>query len=677
MLLALPAIAAAEVTRTTYRVPVDSPDELGRAVALDVDVHLPDGPAPASGFPLVLMFHGGGGHKDNEVDLAHARRFAAHGYAAILYSARGHGGSDGQLTVAGPKEIRDLFDVLRWAFDEQRLALDRGAIALWGYSQGGLHTNLAQVWADDRDINPGGLEFRAMLPGNTPDRVFEALVDREVVKLSFGVGLIGTYAGGTGARMAPVVDKWVATAAADRPELYGGDVCDAAGHDTAVSTMKADLAWRSVGCRAERMTLPTYWMQAFDDGLFPAEMAVNMLGRMPHPANRLHLSMGGHGAPGAPGPVEAEKIGLQIAFLDHVLRGAPFGEPGVVYWTRDLGVPVAAGTTQWPEGAWYRQTAGSFPPAGVGEVVLRLSADGRAVAGGPAAAGDVRLTAPELDAGNDPVTSSVLGTTPPPANEGAEFAGDPVAEDTEISGAPVARLPFTPSAPDAQVVLKLFAEAPGGTRTLLTRGVAGIRGALPGEPQEVAVSAQMLSARLPRGHRLIARIAAGDATFYKPYPGSAGGVMTAGDAATLTLPLRTSGVITEDPPAPGCSDRRAPVTRVRSARVRGRRLRIDGRSRDRTCPEEAALAARRIARVFVAVRRRAGGRCRFASERGRLTTPRPCRRARWLEPDGAARWRLSLPAGRLAAGRYAVVVQSVDVRGNVERPRVARRLWIR
>jgi hypothetical protein len=40
----------------------------------------------------------------------------------------------------------------------------------------------------------------------------------------------------------------------------------------------------------------------------------------------------------------------------------------------------------------------------------------------------------------------------------------------------------------------------------------------------------------------------------------------------------------------------------------------------------------------------------------------------WLEPAGASRWRLRVPARRLARGRYAILVQATDVRGNVERP---------
>ena len=192
-----------------------TPDTLGAPVSLDTDVYVPDGAPPPAGFPLLEIFHGGGSTKDNAYDAAHARRFADDGYVVLSYSARGHGNSGGQTTVAGPAEIRDLFDVTAWALGSAAVRtdfhIDRARIALRGYSQGGLHTNLGQVWSSDPSINPYGISFRALEPGNTPDLVFSALVPNSVLKLSFGAGLIATYLGGsTTGRIAPVVDKWIA-----------------------------------------------------------------------------------------------------------------------------------------------------------------------------------------------------------------------------------------------------------------------------------------------------------------------------------------------------------------------------------------------------------------------------------------------------------------------------------
>ncbi len=557
---AAPAAArAAGHTVSTFRVPVTQPDEAGQPVALDTDVYLPSASPPRSGHPLVMLFHGGGSDKANPYDSAHAAALADHGYGVILYSARGHGTSDGQTTVIGPKEVRDIFDVAAWALRlggrndpaHPDFRLDRARLAFSGYSQGGLHTNLGQVWSGDRSVNPYGLRVRALEPGNTPDETFEALVDRGVVKLSFGVGLIETYLVGAKAHIAPEVYRWIATAAADQPSLYGGAPCDSAGHDTPTATMKQDLAWRSPGCRASRMGLPWLWAQAFDDALFTPDMAIAMWRRAPgRSRHRLYLSMGGHAAPAAPAAVEADRFAAQTAFLDHAMRGTRLRLPAVTYWVRDPAVAVPSDAYAYPAGAWYRRTAPSWPPPGTRTVRYQLGADGRAVPAG-AAAGATALAAPGEDEANDPVALSALSSTPlgtspipsaiPASNAPglvAAFSTDPFPAARELAGAPEARLAWTPLAPDTQLVLEVFDRAPDGTMSLVTRGVTGVRGATPGAAQTVTVPAKTFSQLIRPGHRLVAWVLAGEMGFYKPFAPAAGGLLGTGPASTLSVPLR-------------------------------------------------------------------------------------------------------------------------------------------
>jgi predicted acyl esterase len=554
-----PAPAAA-ATLSSYSVPVTTPDTLGAPVTLDTDVYVPDGTAPPSGFPFLEMFHGGGSTKDNAYDAAHARRFADDGYVVLIYSARGHGNSGGQVSVAGPAEMRDLFDVTAWALGiggrndppHPDFHIDRTRIALAGYSQGGLHTNLGQVWSSDQSANPYGISFRALEPGNTPDLVFPALVPNSVLKLSFGVGLIGTYAGGSQARIAPVVDKWIATAAADQPQLYGsGDLCDSATHDTATSTMQQDLAWRSVGCRPERLGLPWVWAQAFDDGLFPPDMAISMWRRAPNAGqHRLYLSMGGHAAPAADPSVEQDKLDVQRRFLDAVMQGRALPKPNVVYWTRDPGVEVPANSYAYPAGAWQRQTADSWPPAKTADTTYRLGADGSATQGSPSS-GVTYLSPLTEDERNDPVAAAALGGTPlgtsplsavPATNLPGFIAGfrtPAFSTAKELSGSPSANLAWTPAAAESQVILELFDESLSGKLTLFSRGVQGLRGVEPGVERRVRVDGNAFSIAIPAGHRVVVWVMAGNPASYKPYPGSAGGILRMGDASTLALPLRS------------------------------------------------------------------------------------------------------------------------------------------
>jgi len=563
--LALPSPAGAQEpahTRTTYAVPVTTPDELGSAVTIQTDVYLPTRPAPAGGFPLVMVFHGGGSNKDNGFDAGNAAYFADHGYAAVLYSQRGHGGSTGQTAVAGPKEMRDLFDVAAWALGRggrtepahAPFPLDAQRIALAGYSQGGLHTNLGQVHSSDPALNPYGVRFRALLPGNTPDQVFKALVKDGTVKLSYGAGLLGTYtvAGDTKGRIAPAVARWIATAGADRPELYGRVLCEHTVHDTTTSAMKADLAFRSVGCFTSRMTPPSLWAQALDDELFTPDMAIRMWREMPAgPLNRLYLDMAGHAAPGADPSVQADKRRVQLAFLDHHLRGRSLEGPPIVYWTRDPDVRVPGDAYAYPPGAWRRHTARQWPPAGVVSRRYTLSADGRARRGGTITSGSFPLQPLTQDIANDPVAKAVLsstplGTSPVPSSVPSTFSPGFVASfatgafdaDHELSGLTIAQLGWTPTGAESQLVVQLYDQAPGGALTLLSRGLRGLRGETPGQRRSVNVSGTTFSARIRRDHRLLVVVLAGNASFFKPFAGSAGGVLEAGPASTIDIPLR-------------------------------------------------------------------------------------------------------------------------------------------
>jgi predicted acyl esterase len=380
--------------------------------------------------------------------------------------------------------------------------------------------------------------------------------------------------------------------------------------------MRADLAARSVGCFAERMTLPTLWVQAFDDGLFPAEMAISMWRRMPHRSqNRLYLSMGGHAAPTAQQAVQDLILADQFAFLDQHVLGRRASIPPVTYWTRDPAVAVAPDSYRYPLRAWYLQTAGGWPPAGTVDTVYGLGFDGRMVRSG-ASAGTLPLAPADQDARNDPVvlagtSGTPLGTTAAtlPRVEApgfvAGFRTDPLAKPQELSGSPVARLAWTPAGADSQLVLKVLDQAPDGRLTLLTRGVQGMRGAQPGARQEVRVEASAFSALIPTGHRVVAWVTAGDSSFYKAYPGMAGGALEAGAASTLTLPLRDARV-----PAGGPVKARIRLS-ARPGRVSvGRRTRFRFRATTR-------WGGRRIA-VSGATVRFAGRRAR-TNRRGRVT----------------------------------------------------------
>ena len=167
------------------------------------------------------------------------------------------------------------------------------------------------------------------------------------------------------------------------------------------------------------------------------------------------------------------------------------------------------------------------------------------------------------DERNDPVAAAALSATPlgtsllssvPATNLPgfiASFRTPPFSSDRELSGSPFANLAWTPAAADSQLVLELFDEAPDGTLTLFSRGVQGLRGALPGVERTVRVDGNAFSIRLAAGHRVVAWVMGGNPALYKPYPTLGGRLAADGrrvDAhAAAALGARAiSGVVTDE-----------------------------------------------------------------------------------------------------------------------------------
>lgn len=83
-----------------------------------------------------VLLHGNGSTRSQMI--ARARLLRTHGYAVLLYDARGHGASDGERVSFGLFEIRDLLGALAYA--RSRGATEIGCL---GASQGGATIALA------------------------------------------------------------------------------------------------------------------------------------------------------------------------------------------------------------------------------------------------------------------------------------------------------------------------------------------------------------------------------------------------------------------------------------------------------------------------------------------------------------------------------------------------------
>src|SRR5687767_13097691 len=85
----------------------DAQVSMSDGVHLDATLYLPRQPAQAR-VPLIVRHHGGGSNKDSPFDVQYAlKAVETRRFAALMYSVRGHGSSEGLFDFFGPRTTQD------------------------------------------------------------------------------------------------------------------------------------------------------------------------------------------------------------------------------------------------------------------------------------------------------------------------------------------------------------------------------------------------------------------------------------------------------------------------------------------------------------------------------------------------------------------------------------------
>jgi pimeloyl-ACP methyl ester carboxylesterase len=281
--LAAPGLAQAKEVSLT----------MGDGVRIDASLLVPDGAPPAGGWPAVMLFHGlGGNHASLVTALGPA--YLAKGYAVFAPDARGHGTSQGFVSLDGPREVADIRTEFQWLAANP--AVSDTQIGAWGISLGG-----GAAW----NSVVAGVPFKALETFETWSDLYRALYPQNLGKS----GAIYNFAQSVPAdRIAPDLRPYV-------PQMIGNEN---------LPGVRQLLGTRSSLSAMSAVTTPSFLFQGRRDFAFDIDQATDAYRRLAGP-KRLYVGDFGHSPSSFPGPDLVHVLDLSTRWYDRFLKGIPNG----------------------------------------------------------------------------------------------------------------------------------------------------------------------------------------------------------------------------------------------------------------------------------------------------------------------------------------------------------------
>lgn len=295
MLVALCAVACAlalvrpagAFVRTELSLPMDD------GVALAATLYLPDGAAPQSGWPAIVMFHGLGGNRTSMNTIAE-NGFANQGYVVLTFDTRGHGQSGGLFSAVGARELQDYRTLFSWLVARPDVKDD--AIGAWGISLGG-----GGVLRSLRE----GIPFAAAEIVETWTDLHEALIPQNLSKSGAVYAFLNSV---PAERTAPEVAAIRGDALASRN----------------LPALRAFAAGRSSRTALAALRTPVFVFQGRRDFAFGLEQGIAAFRQLGGP-KRLYIGDFGHAPSTFPGADAAQVFAEGSDWFARYLKGSPNG----------------------------------------------------------------------------------------------------------------------------------------------------------------------------------------------------------------------------------------------------------------------------------------------------------------------------------------------------------------
>jgi Predicted acyl esterases len=394
---------------------------------LATTLFVPDGAAPAGGWPAVVLFHGLGGDRSSTSAIAQSMGLVGEHYVVLTVDARGHGSSGGLIGIDGPNELRDVQTLYAWLAARPDVA--DAKIGAWGISLGG-----GAVWTS----LAAGVPWAAV-------EVVESWTNLSTALLPQGLAKSGVIAGFIGSLPAARVDPSVF---ATRDAAYAGTLGPAEAFAVPRTTIQA----------LKGITTPVFMMQGRRDFAFGMGQALQAYNALAGP-KRLWLGLHGHAPSTFPAPDSDAMLAEGEQWFDRYLRGATT--------SLDDSLPVAVAPENW-NGQPARFAA---PPKPVAQVI-RLAGSSSIIPSGKVQRTSAALARP-LEVFGAPVV-----TVTADANAGwtrivaVLSARTPAGKEIVVAGGGT---PTTPGAKIYRIYLSNQATfVPAGSKLTLTIGTSSL-----------------------------------------------------------------------------------------------------------------------------------------------------------------------------------------------------------
>jgi predicted acyl esterase len=293
LMLGLPGTASA-FTKTDPQI------RMTDQVSIAASYYVPDGAAPAGGWPAVMMLHGLGESRSftqnavgKSINTIAETEIVPQGYAVLTFDARGHGESGGLVAIDGPREIQDVRELFDWL--ASRPNVNPQKIGVFGYSYGG-----GAIWRAAAE----GVPFAAIEVATAWTDLYAAFAPQGLARSGVILGFWQSIA----ARAAPEVEPILNDALAARN----------------LGAVRAFADQRSTSKLLGKIKVPTFLMQGRRDFAFDLDQALTAFARLKVP-KRLYVADFGH----APSPQPAGELDHVLPearlWFDRFLKGLPNG----------------------------------------------------------------------------------------------------------------------------------------------------------------------------------------------------------------------------------------------------------------------------------------------------------------------------------------------------------------